>query len=87
MRLPGSPLETAAHVRCMHGILFSHASEIAGPLVTSGYSTHTEAEARAMLVCQAQPGIESEIMTMDYAGEWRSAGGLTATEIVRQRWA
>jgi hypothetical protein len=71
----------------MFGILFSHASEIAGPLVTGGYSTRAEAEGWARVVCLAQPGIESEIMTMDCVGEWRSAGGLTATEIVRQRWA
>ena len=71
----------------MHGILFSHASEATGPLVTGGYSTHTEAEARARVVGQVQPGIESEIMTMNCIGEWRSAGGLTATEVIRQRWA
>ncbi|MET4703331.1 hypothetical protein [Frigoribacterium sp. UYMn621] len=71
-----------------YGTLFSHASETAADgLVTGGHATQVAAEAHSQRVCQAQPGIESEPMTRDHSGSWHSATGLSAREIIDQRWA
>lgn len=47
------------------GILFSSASETAGPLVGSGFETRAEANVHAKTVCIAQPGLECELVSRD----------------------
>lgn len=70
-----------------YGTLFSHASETAADeLVTGSYTTRAAAAAHSRRVCEAQPGIEAEPMTRAPAGTWHSATGLTAREIIDQRW-
>lgn len=70
------------------GTLFSHASQAsADDLVAGGHTTRAAAKAHGRRVCVAQPGIESEPMTREPAGVWRSRTGLTARDVINLRWA
>jgi hypothetical protein len=70
------------------GTLFSHASEtVADDLVAGGHTTRAAAEAHGRRVCQAQPGIEAELMTRYTSGVWHSLTGLTARAVISRRWA
>ena len=69
-----------------YGVLFSHAF---AQKVSGNFGSHSAADRYGRDVCDAQPGVECEVMYYDETQpDWRSVeGDETASDVIQRRWA